>query len=161
MPEVITLVCDSCALEGAGRIYNDRGVQVAILCDTCESIVKLENDGRPYFRSTDSKSWTWEGPHYTGAYNHWREKEALAMWIDPETVMFLGEEMTPAQALSFLDDFDKTSMYMGKHRRLNIGLFTVEVTANLGADAFGQEGAPFYVVEQAVEEWLKPALGIG
>lgn len=151
----MTLLCDKC---GTGD-DNPEKIKDNILCQDCQLQALLEADGKPFFRKVRDLETSWEGPSYGGQYTSWQEIEGRCSRTEPERVEFFGQTLSPAQAVELIENFETVQMYLEKHQDMHVGMFAVKVDARFNS-GWTDEGVPLHIMEEAVEYWLRPALGI-
>lgn len=153
MPKVTTLVCDGC------HVIKDVDDTVTeyengtILCGTCKEARSRREGGRPYFLQVEAYSHSREEITYGGPYPQLSEVHYACEWIDATCITFFGDQMTPEEALEAIDTIKGISVEdfrpsWGAHADIN---WEVKVYWH---------DVPIDVAEDAVDEFLKPALGL-
>ena len=153
MPRVTTLECDGCGIsEGLDETVMERGAADVIQCDTCfwGSVRKM--NGQPFFVPTEGYTTARDEVSYGGPYPQLREKGYSCEVESQIKVDFFGHALTPEEALSVIDlvkGVDATGFRPSwDHPDID---WAVRVT---------WRDVPLEIVEDAIDEFLKPALGL-
>jgi hypothetical protein len=153
MPKVTTLVCDDChSIQDIDPTVAERDSKT-VLCDTCADVRRRRRAGEPVFAPTEGYSQSRPDINYDNAYPSMEEVSYSCEVESAVEVGFLGHTLTPEEALEAIDTIKGVSVEdfapsWGAHPDINweVRVYWREV--------------PIDIAEDAVDEFLKPALGL-
>lgn len=166
MPLHTQYECDTCHRTSVEEDYEDQDAlrpwevtDDRVVCAQCQMATAIRLRDEPAFIYRETEHFQFGAVEYGGQYHTYNEDhEEVAEFYSHNEVSFLGMTLSPRQAVDLIRDHD---LVTDRENVEQVGFFSVRTTVVLGADTFSQDpDVPMHIVTEAINEWLRPALGL-